>query len=207
MPHLGIAVATTLGGWLNAGLLYAHAGRGAASSWPTRACGARCRGSCLRASSWALRCGSRPRRSSPGSRRRAASLVARSAPWRRWWAPASSSTASPSWPSASLDLRQLRGLLRRKPSPGRPDRPRRGRALASARARAITRADPARTSDEAPAKANPARLFRHAADRATCISATTWAPWCAGSRCRRATSASIAWSTCTPSPCGRTPRS
>ena len=23
MPHLGIAVATTLGGWLNAGLLYA----------------------------------------------------------------------------------------------------------------------------------------------------------------------------------------
>ena len=38
MPHLGIAVATTLGGWLNAGLLYAHAGRGAAISWPTRAC-------------------------------------------------------------------------------------------------------------------------------------------------------------------------
>ena len=27
MPHLGIAVATTLGGWLNAVLLYAHAGR------------------------------------------------------------------------------------------------------------------------------------------------------------------------------------
>ena len=27
MPHLGIAVATTLGGWLNAGLLYAHAGQ------------------------------------------------------------------------------------------------------------------------------------------------------------------------------------
>ena len=55
---------------------------------------------------------------------------------------------------------------------------------------------------------SPPRASSPACSRpATCTSATISAPWCAGSRCRRATSASIAWSTCTRSPCGRIPRS
>jgi hypothetical protein len=45
-----------------------------------------------------------------------------------------------------------------------------------------------------------ARLLRRAADRETCTSATISAPSSTSWRCRRRTSASIAWSTCTRSP-------
>ena len=43
MPHLGIAVATTLGGWLNATAALSHAGRARLFRRPTRACAACCR--------------------------------------------------------------------------------------------------------------------------------------------------------------------
>ena len=92
-----------------------------------------------------------------------------------------------------------------QPLAGRPDAAR-GRCLAAARRRAITRADPAegRSAMQLPQKP-PARLFRHAADRQPASRQLSGRHGAAGSRCRRRTSASIASSTCTRSPCGRIP--
>ena len=100
MPHLGIAVATTLGGWLNAGLLYAHAG-------PARQF--RGRRAPARALPRIVAGQHRHGRRAVVCRRRARALVRRrrAASWRgrarsrRWSAPASSSMPLPSWPSAS----------------------------------------------------------------------------------------------------------
>ena len=202
MPHLGIAVATTLGGWLNAGLLYAVLVRRGAFVTDARLKRALPRimlaslvmGAALWFTAVALE---------PWFGRRTGPLRA-CWRWRRWWARGSSSMRQQCWCSASSTCASCAASSAARPRvPCEPAKPLRHRA-----GHAITRADPARhATHEAPAEANPARLFRHAADRATCTSATTSAPWCAGWRCSRATSASTAWSTCTRSPCGRTPRS
>ena len=84
MPHLGIAVATTLGGWLNAGLLYAHAGASAAhfvGDARLRALAAAHRARHPRHGCRAVDRGRGAR--SPGSRHRAAPSSG-SARWRCW---------------------------------------------------------------------------------------------------------------------------
>ena len=122
MPHLGIAVATTLGGWLNAGLLYAtlvKRGRVRGRRAPAALAAAH-RGCHPRHG--LPRCGSLPRRSSPGSRTRAAASSG-SARWRRWWVPASSSTSSPSWSWASSTGASCAASCAATRRPDRPDRP------------------------------------------------------------------------------------
>ena len=116
MPHLGIAVATTLGGWLNAGLLYAHAGqaRQFRGRRPPEARAAAHR-----------RCQHRHGRRAVVRRRRARALVrhaerfpgAHRSRSPRWSAPASSSMPLAVLALGILDLRQLRGLLRRAAPP------------------------------------------------------------------------------------------
>ena len=94
-----------------------HAGQARPVRRPTRACGARCRASCWRPSSWAPRCGS---------------LAACLEPW---FAPPSGTVVRlgalaalvgagllvyviASWLLGAFDRRQLRSLLRRNPSTG-----------------------------------------------------------------------------------------
>ena len=89
MPHLGIAVATTLGGWLNAGLLYATLVRRGNFVADARLGRALPR-IVLPASSRAQHCGLPPLRLRPGSARPVVSS-ARRAHSQRWLAPASPS--------------------------------------------------------------------------------------------------------------------
>ena len=197
MPHLGIAVATTLGGWLNAGLLIRHAdktrhlraGRTAAACAPAhRGCqldDGRCR----------LWHGHRP----PGVVCRSERGVAR-----RRARPAGGLGAGGLWrpqscfpgPSKCVSCAPCCGADRRHNHGKLPEH------LSAASERVITRAALEGTSHGV----HPRAFFPACSRRATCISAIIWAPWCTGSRCRRRMSASSAWSTCTPSRCGRTRR-
>ena len=120
MPHLGIAVATTLGGWVNAGLLYRDAGqarplrrrRPAEARAAAIVLASLVMGAALWLAAAALAALVRAARAAAGAR------------WlrsRRWSAPGSLVYAVAVLALGALDLRQLRGLLRRSRSAGRPD--------------------------------------------------------------------------------------
>ncbi len=206
MPHLGIAVATTLGGLLNAGLLYATlakrgffvADRRLKRALPRIVLASAIMGVVLWLVAEALGGMFKPPTSElmralaltgldrlrlPCLRRRGvcnggARYGARRAP---------SSPAAP----------------RR---PGRSERCRRG-ALNRSLARAAPARDNPRLRRRGSQWHSKSACFPACSRPAACTSATISAPCCSGSRCRRRTSASIASSTCTRSPCGRIPTS
>ena len=159
MPHLGIAVATTLGGWLNAGLLYATL----AARRLRRRRAARARPAPDRAGQ-------------PHHGRGAVVVAAMLAPCSRRQRPACRGCGAMAAlvgaglvvyvvaivALGAIDLRQLRALLRRD---GRPAAPRElAPALAPLRP---SRHNPRRSTRTAMtiAEADPARVLRHAADR------------------------------------------
>ena len=202
MPHLGIAVATTLGGWLNAGLLYATlAKRGifVADARLQRALPRIVLASVIMgAVLWLV--ADRARR--PGSSRRRRSWCA-PARWRlligsglprlrrrRVLRPGRSTCAScarflqPPHAAAWAALSRRQPALRCAPAP---------------------RHNPRRSQKGPPMAFKDARLLRHAADRQPAPRQLPRRHGATGSRCRRRTSASTASSTCTRSPCGRIP--
>ena len=202
MPHLGIAVATTLGGWLNAGLLYRTLAKRGYFVADARAEARAAAASCWPAPSWAPCCGSWRPRWTPWFEPRRRSWCALGAlavligsgllvyAVAVFCAPARSICASCALPQPP----HAAARTARTPCA----------ALRCARRRAI---NPRRSRKESPMAFKAARLFGHAADRQPAPRQLPRRHGAAGSSCRRRTSASIASSTCTRSRCGRTPPS
>ena len=176
MPHLGIAVATTLGGWLNAGLLYATLVRRGDFVADAR----------LQARAAAHRAGE------PGHGRGA--VARRRSRCEAWFEPPTrclrARSALAVLVGAGLARLRRRGAGARAPSTcascaascsrarrrRAADRERRRTGLRGRAARAITRADRAR---DHPMAFKATRASFPACSRpATCTSATTSAPWC-----------------------------
>ena len=141
-----------------------HAGQARAVRRPTRGCGAPCRASCLPAVVMGVALWIAADALEPWFAPRAA-LLSRLGALAALVGAGLLVYAIAILALGVLDLRQLRGLLRRdRPPAGLTGRAGDRRHLPLRAPRAITRADHPRTSDAAPAKANSARLLRHAAD-------------------------------------------
>ena len=196
MPHLGIAVATTIGGWLNAVLLWSALRRQGhfvadarlKHALPMVVVSSLVMGAVL----WLLAyC-------SPVNSRRAA------AGWSGWGAGGLMVGRRRSFTLPWHMSPARHGSGRSRPLSPAAGAPRSGDGLAPVRPHAIRRRPEKEADDD---ESDPARLLRHAADRQPASRQLSRRHGALGGAAEERTSASTASSTCTRSRCGRIRRS